>query len=126
MAQYNTLNIKLSNLQLTKAKLGIKHGTDVTLKFSSNVVGDSNDEKNFPHKLLLTNTQVLRLREAFASNSLANIKLSKTQLHKIGQSVGFWINGSSSSNRCSYTQVYVWIRHASFGLSKANKITSNE
>ena len=32
---------------------------EVTLKISSNVVGDSNDEDNFLHKLLLTNTQVL-------------------------------------------------------------------
>ena len=40
-------------------------------------------ENNFPHKLLLTNTQVSKLRKAFANNSSANIKLSKTQLHKI-------------------------------------------
>ena len=59
------------------------------MKSSSNVVGDSNDENNFPHKLLLTNTQVSRLRKAFANNSSAYIKLSKTQLHKMGQSVGF-------------------------------------
>ena len=80
------------NSQLRKLKLGIKNGTEVTLKNSSNVVGDSNDEKlidNNPHKLLLTNTQVLRVRKAFANNSSANIKLSKTQLHKIGQSGGF-------------------------------------
>ena len=44
---------------------------------------------NFPHKLLSTNTQVSKLREALASNSSANIKLSKTQMHKIGQSGGF-------------------------------------
>ena len=55
----------------------------------SNLDGDSNDENNFPHKLLLTNTQVSKLRKAFANNSSANIKLSKTQLHKIGQSGGF-------------------------------------
>ena len=36
---------------------------------------DSIDENNFPHKLLLTNTQVSRLRKAFANNSSANIKL---------------------------------------------------
>ena len=35
---------------------GIKDGTEVTLKISTNVVGDSNDENNFPHKLLLNNT----------------------------------------------------------------------
>ena len=48
-------NIKLSNSQLNKFKSGIKGDTEVTLKISSNVVGDSNDENNFPHKLLLTN-----------------------------------------------------------------------
>ena len=36
--------------------------------------------------MFLTNTQVSRLRKAFANSSSANIKLSKTQLHKIGQS----------------------------------------
>ena len=89
MTQYNTLNVKLSNSQLNKLNSGIKTGSEVTLKISSNVVGDSNDENNFPHKLLLTNAQVLKLRKAFANNSSANIKLSKTQLHKIGQSGGF-------------------------------------
>ena len=39
--------------------------------------------------MLLTNTNVTRLRKTFANNSSANIKLSKTQLHKIGQSWGF-------------------------------------
>ena len=60
------------------------------MEISSNVVGDSNDENNFLHKLLLTNTQVSKfLNASFANNSSANIKLSKTQLHKIGQSGGF-------------------------------------
>ena len=90
MTQYNTLNVKLSNSQFHKLKLGVKNGTDVTLKISSNAVGDSNDENNFPHKLLLTNPQVLKLRNAFTNNSSANIKLLKlTQLHKIGQSGGY-------------------------------------
>ena len=54
MTQHNTLNVKLSNSQLNKLKSGINDGT-VTLKLSSNVAGDSNDENNFPHKLLITN-----------------------------------------------------------------------
>ena len=86
MTQYSTLNVKLSNLQLNKLKSGIKNGTEV---ISSNVAGDYNDQNNFPHKLLLTNTQVSKLRKAFSNNSSANIKLSKMQLHKIGQSGGF-------------------------------------
>ena len=86
MTQFNTLNVKLCNSQLNKLKFEIKNGTEVTCKISSNVVGDSNDENNFPHKLLLTNTQVSRLRKAFENGASANIKLSKTHLHKIGQS----------------------------------------
>ena len=82
MIQYNTLNVKLSNSKINKLKSGIKNDTEMTL---SNVVDDSNDENNFPHRLLLTNTQVSKLRKAFSNNSSANIKLSKTQLHKIGQ-----------------------------------------
>ena len=54
-----------------------------------NFVGKSNDENNFPHKLLLTNTQFSKLFKAFANGASANIKLSKTQLQKIGQSAGF-------------------------------------
>ena len=44
----------------------MKNGTKVTLKVSSNVAGNSSDETYFPHKFSLTNTQVLRLRKAFA------------------------------------------------------------
>ena len=58
MTQYNILKVKLSNSQLDKVKLGIKKGTEATLNLSSNVFGDSNDEKNFPHILLLANTHV--------------------------------------------------------------------
>ena len=103
------------------------------MKLLSNVVGNSNDENGFPHKLLLTNTQVSTLRKAFKNGSSANIKLQKIQLHKIRQSGRFLgrllgpllktglslmknvlkpldkrdstirINSSSISNRCSYS-----------------------
>ena len=86
MTKYNTLNVKLYNSQRNNLKFVTKNGTEVTLNLSSNVVGDSNDENNFPHKFLLTNIQVSKIRKAFANGSSANIKLSKTQLHKIGQS----------------------------------------
>ena len=54
MTQYNSLNVKLSNSQLNKLKSVIKNGTEVNLNLSSNWIGDSSDETNFPHKLLLT------------------------------------------------------------------------
>ena len=46
------------------------------------MIGNSIDEYNFPHRLLLTNTQVSMILKAFANNSSANIKLSKTQFIK--------------------------------------------
>ena len=53
------------------------------------MIGNSNSEYNFPRKLLLANTDVLRLCKTFGNNPSVNIKLSKTQLLKIGQSRGF-------------------------------------
>ena len=50
----------------------------VLKKLWSNVLGDSNDENDFIHKLLLTDTQASKFCKAFKSNSLANIKVSKT------------------------------------------------
>ena len=88
MTQYNTLNRKLPNSQLNKLKSGIKNGTEADLKMLLNVLGDSNDDNNCPHKVQLTNTQVSRLRKAIANNSSANIKPSKTQFHKMGKSRG--------------------------------------
>ena len=52
------------------------------------MVGNSNNETNFPHKLLLTNRQILSLRKAFAIHTLVDIKLSKAQLTKM-QKGGF-------------------------------------
>ena len=70
----------MSNLQLDKLKLGIKNDTQVILNLSSNVFSDSNDETNFPYKLLLTDTAI-RLHKSFAKNSSAYMKISKTQLN---------------------------------------------
>ena len=58
--------------------------------FKSFIIGDSNGKNNSPHKLSLTNIQVLRLCKAFANKFSANIKLSKGQLHERGQSEGFF------------------------------------
>ena len=83
MTQYNGLNVKLSNSQPNKLKSAVKSETDVVLRLSSNMIGNSDDETNFPHKLLLTNRKVPNLRKAFANY------LSKTQLPKMIQSEGF-------------------------------------
>ena len=53
------------------------------------MIGDSDDETNFPHELLLTGRQVSSIRKAFSNNSSVDIKFSKTQLSKMIQSGGF-------------------------------------
>ena len=89
MTQYNSLNVKLSNSQLSKLKSAIKNENDIVLRISSNMVGNSNDNTNFPHELLLTNRQVANIRKAFANHLPTDIKFSKTQLSKMMQSGGF-------------------------------------
>ena len=89
MTQYNSLNVKLSNSQLNKLKSAIKSKTDIVLRLSSNMVGNSGDNTNFPHELLLTNRQGANIRKAFANNLSTDNKFSKFQLSKMIQSGGF-------------------------------------
>ena len=62
----------MSNSGLSKLKSGIKNGTEVTVNLSSNQIGNSNDETNFPQKILLTVTQVSIICKAFGNVLLAN------------------------------------------------------
>ena len=89
MTQYNSLNVKLSNSQLSKLKSAIKSETDVVLRLSPNMIGNSDDNNHFPHELLLANRQFSNPRKAFAKNTSTDIKLSKTQLSKMIQLGGF-------------------------------------
>ena len=79
------MNVKLSKSQLNNLKSAIKNETGVVLRLS-NMIGNSDDETNFPHKLLLTNRQVANLRRAFANHTSTDIRLSKTELSKMIQS----------------------------------------
>ena len=87
MTQYNSLNVKLSNLQLDKLKFPTENEIEVVLRLSSKMIGD--DETNFSHKLLLTNRQVSNLHKAFAVKSSTDIKLSKIQKSQMIQSGRF-------------------------------------
>ena len=92
MTQHNTLNVKLSNSQLNKLKSAVKHRTEVTWNLSSNLIGISNDKTNFLHKLLLIDTQVLKIRKVFGNGSSAEVKFSKIQLSNIVQLREFLIS----------------------------------
>ena len=58
------------------------------MRLRLNITCNSNDETNFPQKLLLTNRQVANLCKAFPNYSSTDIKLSKTLLSKMIQSGG--------------------------------------
>ena len=103
MTKYNTLNVKLSNSQLNKLKSWIKNGTKLTLNLSSKLIGSSNDETNFAHKLLLSNTQVPRTHKAFANGSWVNIRLSETRLPKMNS--GGFLDVSFEANLSSMIEV---------------------
>ena len=53
------------------------------------MIGNSDDKRNFPHELLLTNRKVANLHKAFGNYLSTDIKLSKTQLSKMIESGGF-------------------------------------
>ena len=76
MTHYNTSNVQLSNSQLNKLKSERrKNDAKITLNISPNVISDSNNENYFPHKLLLTDTQMSKLCTAF-ENVLSAYQIS--------------------------------------------------
>ena len=89
MTQYNRVNVKLSKSQINKLNSAIKSESDVVIRLSPSMIGNSNDKTNFSHELLLTNRQVSSIRKAFANNSSIDIKFSKARLSKMIQSGGF-------------------------------------
>ena len=57
MTQYNSLSnsllIKLSNSQVHKTKPAIKNKTEVILRLSLNMTGNSDNETIYPHKIII-------------------------------------------------------------------------
>ena len=81
MVEYSKVNVNISDSQLNKLKSGAKYQTGVTLRINIKMFNGN----NFPHELLLTARQVTKLR----NNVSTDIKLSKLQISKIIESVGF-------------------------------------
>ena len=81
----NTVNIKLTDIQLEKLKTAVKNNTGTTLRKSLRMF-DGND---LSHELLLTTKQKTKLRNAFNNNMQTDINLSKAQISKIIQFGGF-------------------------------------
>ena len=84
MVECNTVNAKLSNLQLNKLKSAVKNKQGITLRMNARIFNGN----NLPHELLLTTRQITKLRNAIENNLQTDIKLRKAQISKIIQSGG--------------------------------------
>ena len=89
MIQYDRLSVRLSNSQLNKLKSATKYITRITLRLSSNMIDNTNDEPNSSHNLLLTNTYVSNLLKVFTNNLSANFKSFNFKKSKIIQLCGY-------------------------------------
>ena len=85
MVEYNTVNVKLSNLQLNKLKSAVKNKLRTTLRMNARMF----NRNDLPHELLLTTTQTTKVRNAIENNMPTDIKLSKAPISKIIQSGEF-------------------------------------
>ena len=81
MVEYTKVNVKLTNLQLSKLKKAVKNNDGVTLRI---VIKNFNKE-DLPHELLLTTRQSTKLRNAINNNMATDLKLSKAQIKKLGK-----------------------------------------
>ena len=81
MAEYTKVNVKLTNLQLSKLKKAVKNNDGATLQMTLQI--------NLPHELLLTTRQNTKLRNAISNNMATDLKLSKAQIKNMIQSGGF-------------------------------------
>ena len=84
MAEYNKINVTLSDTQL-KPKTAVRNKTGTTLIISLKIFNGN----NLPHELLLTTRQKTKVRNAFNNNMSTDLKLSKAQISKTIQSGGF-------------------------------------
>ena len=75
MVEYTKVNVKLTNLQLSKL---VKNNDSATLQ-----IGRKNfNKEDLPHELLLTTRQNTTLRNVISNNMATDLKLSKTQIKR--------------------------------------------
>ena len=85
MVEYTKVNVKLTNLQLSKLKKTVKNNDSTTLRIGIKKL----NKEDLPHELLLTTRQNTKLRNPINNNLLPDIKFSKAKRKKIIQSGGF-------------------------------------
>ena len=86
MVEYTRVNAKLTNLQLSKLKKGVKNNDGATLQINMR----NFNKEDLPHELLLTTRQNTKLRNAISNNMATDLKLSKAQIKKMILSGGIF------------------------------------
>ena len=79
MASYQEGRVKLTNIQLNKFKICSKNEIGTILRLNKKNFQD----KKLLHELFLTTSQTTKIRNVFANNMSADIKLTKDQTSKI-------------------------------------------
>ena len=79
MVEYTKVNVKLTNLQLSKL---VKNNDSATLQIGRKKF----NKEDLPHELFLTTRQNTTLRNVISNNMATDLKLSKTQIKKMIQS----------------------------------------
>ena len=85
MVEYTKVNVKLTNIQLSKLKKAVKNNDGATLRISIKIF----NKDELPHELLLTTRQSTKSRNGINNNLATDIKLSNAQIKNIIQSGGF-------------------------------------
>ena len=73
MVEYTKVNVKLTNLQLSKLKKAVKNNDSTTSRVS--IKNFNKDE--LPHELLLTTRQSTKLRNAINNNMATDFKIKQ-------------------------------------------------
>ena len=81
MVECTKVNVKLTNLQLSKLKKAVKSNEGAT----SQIAIKNFNKEDLPHELLLTTRQSTKLRNSINNNLATYIKLSKAQIKKLIQ-----------------------------------------
>ena len=85
MVEYNKIDCKLSNIQLSKLKKAVKDGSELVLRLSIKKF----NKVDLPYELFLTTRQSTKLRNVINNNMTTDIKFSRAQLKTSIQSGGF-------------------------------------
>ena len=90
MANYQEVKVKLTNTQLSKLKSAAKNETVTVLRLNKKQFED----EELLHESFLITRKATKIKNAFANNMSADIKLSKAEKSKIiqpGGSFGSWL-----------------------------------